>query len=239
MQAEEQRLIEGLFNRLKQVEQSSRSRDSEADQHIQKFIQQQPAAPYYMAQSILIQEAALNRLNQQVQQLQNKVAQLQAAQQQASRGRGFLSWLFGRCRFHSSPPSPQPTLASAGYNIIQPQCSNNIPRGGSFMSGALQTAAGVASGVVLGNMLTHMFHHSSYREIINMIDDPTTSFVEDSGLLLTQDFDACNLDIFNKVSESHFFDQNDALSNNKLDTADFSNDDLDTDDFSNDDDGFI
>lgn len=98
MQSEEQRLIEGLFQRLKQAEQSAGPRDVEADRQIQGFVQQQPAAPYYMAQSILIQEAALNRLGQQVQQLQNEVAQLKAAAQQRPASGGFLSGLFGAGR---------------------------------------------------------------------------------------------------------------------------------------------
>lgn len=249
MQSEEQRLIEGLFQRLKQAEQSAGPRDVEADRQIQGFVQQQPAAPYYMAQSILIQEAALNRLGQQVQQLQNEVAQLKAAAQQRPASGGFLSGLFGAGRqqpgaatWGSQPPqqpgasawgSPSPQQQQqqqAGYSgYAQPY---NAPRGGGFLSGALQTAAGVAGGVVLGNMLTNMFHHSAPQEIVNIIDDPAASLSGASDPLLNQDFNADNLDTFNNVSDSHFFDQTDDGSN--TDYNDFG-----ADDFSNDDDDFI
>ncbi|MEN3262877.1 DUF2076 domain-containing protein [Sodalis endosymbiont of Spalangia cameroni] len=220
MQSEEQRLIDGLFQRLKQAEQRAGPRDAEAERLIQDFIQQQPAAPYYMAQSMLIQEAALNRLNQQVQQLQNDVARLRESQQSASGG--FLSGLLGGGR---SQPSPQPQVPtpSPGYTGSAP--SSNAPRGGSFMSGALQTAAGVAGGVVLGNMLTNMFHHSVPEEIVNIIDDPTASMVGGSDPLLSQSFDAGNLETFNHVSDRHFLDQNDTLSNNEWGADDFSHDD--------------
>ncbi|BAE73906.1 hypothetical protein SGGMMB4_01454 [Sodalis glossinidius str. 'morsitans'] len=233
MQSEEQRLIEGLFQRLKQAEQNAGPRDVEADRQIQSFVQQQPAAPYYMAQSMLVQEAALNRLNQQVQQLQNEVAQLKATAQQRPAGGGFLSGLF--CTERQQPsalpwgnqPSQQQAVGYSGY--AQPY---NSPRGGGFLSGALQTAAGVAGGVVLGNMLTNMFHQSAPQEIVNIIDDPAASLTGGSDPLLNQDFNADNLDNFNNVSNSHFFDQNSDPGN--TDYNDFGDDD-----FSNDDDDFI
>ncbi|MFT4465953.1 MAG: DUF2076 domain-containing protein [Sodalis sp. (in: enterobacteria)] len=210
MQSEEQRLIDGLFQRLKQAEYSAGPRDAEAERQIQGFIQQQPAAPYYMAQSLLIQEAALHRLNQQVQQLQNDVARLRATQPPASGG--FLSGLFGGGR---SQPSPQPAVQtpSPGYTGSAP--SSNTSRSGSFMSGALQTAAGVAGGVVLGNMLTNLFHHAAPEEIVNIIDEPSTSMTGGSDPLLSQNFNAGDMEKFNPVSDRHFLDQNGALSNNE------------------------
>ncbi|OZI14334.1 ABC transporter substrate-binding protein [Sodalis-like symbiont of Philaenus spumarius] len=246
MQSEEQRLIEGLFQRLKQAEQNTGPRDVEADRQIQSFIQQQPSAPYYMAQSMLIQEAALNRLNQQVQQLQNEVAQLKATAQQRPAGGGFLRGLFstGRQQPSAAPwgnqPSQQQEAPGGGNPSPQPQPAGysgysqpyNSQRGGGFLSGALQTAAGVAGGVVLGNMLTNMFHQSAPQEIVNIIDDPTASLTGCSNPLLNQDFNADNLDTFNNVSDSHFSDQN-SDSGNK-DYNDFG-----ADDFSNDDDDFI
>jgi len=101
MQLEEQRLIEGLFQRLKQAEQQSGARDAQADRLISDFVRQQPAAAYYMTQSILIQEAALKRLHAQVQQLENEVATLKS---QPPASGGFLSSLFGGAR--SQPQQP-------------------------------------------------------------------------------------------------------------------------------------
>ncbi|PCR34095.1 ABC transporter substrate-binding protein, partial [Klebsiella pneumoniae] len=56
-------------------------------------------------------------------------------------------------------------------------------RGGGFMAGALQTAAGVAGGVVLGNMLTNMFSGSHPQEIVNIIEEkpqPDAASAQDS-----------------------------------------------------------
>lgn len=56
MQSEEQRLIDGLFSRLKEAEAHSASRDASAEERIAQHVSAQPAAPYYMAQTILIQK---------------------------------------------------------------------------------------------------------------------------------------------------------------------------------------
>ena len=72
MQYEEQHLINGLFERLKQAEQQNSQRDADAERQIAEFVRQQPAAPYYMEQSILIQEAALKRLQARVQELESE-----------------------------------------------------------------------------------------------------------------------------------------------------------------------
>ncbi len=46
MQSEEQRLIDGLFSRLKQAEEQSSPRDANAGSVIAQHIQAQPTAPY-------------------------------------------------------------------------------------------------------------------------------------------------------------------------------------------------
>ncbi len=61
MQSQEQQLIESLFSRLKQAESQSGPRDAGAEQLINQHLQSQPGAPYYMAQAILIQEAAMKK----------------------------------------------------------------------------------------------------------------------------------------------------------------------------------
>ena len=91
MQSEEQRLIDGLFSRLKEAESRSASRDSSAEERIAGHIKEQPFAPYYMAQTILIQEAAIKQLNERIQALESQVSQLQAAKPSSG---GFLSGLF-------------------------------------------------------------------------------------------------------------------------------------------------
>ena len=107
MQSEEQRLIEGLFNRLKEAQAQTGQRDIQAEQQINQHIREQPAAPYYMAQAMIIQEAALKRLDQQVKALENQIAQLQQnAQSQQSSG-GFLAGLFGGGSRNAPSPREQ------------------------------------------------------------------------------------------------------------------------------------
>jgi hypothetical protein len=114
MNSEEQTLIDGLFTKLKSAETASAPRDVEAEARIKEHLTQQPGAPYYMAQAILVQEAAVNQLNQQVKQRDEQIQQLQAQLEQAkaqssaapapSSG-GFLSSLFGG---GSAQPPQQP-----------------------------------------------------------------------------------------------------------------------------------
>ncbi|WP_369071685.1 DUF2076 domain-containing protein [Klebsiella quasipneumoniae] len=171
MQSEEQRLIDGLFSRLKEAEAHSASRDASAEERIAQHVSAQPAAPYYMAQTILIQEAAIKQLNDRIQALESQVSQLQAAKPSSG---GFLSGLFGGGgSSRGSDPIPGAEQygrpqASAQQQSYAPQAA---ARGGGFMAGALQTAAGVAGGVVLGNMLTNMFSGSHPQEIVNIIEE--------------------------------------------------------------------
>lgn len=230
MQHEEQRLIEGLFQRLKQAEQQSGARDAQASQLISDFVRQQPAAAYYMTQSILIQEAALKRLHAQVQELQNEVATLKT--QQPASG-GFLSSLFGGGR-----PQPQQQPGN-NWNSSQQTAAPNYAqqppaapsRAGSFMSGALQTAAGVAGGVVLADMLTSMFHHAQPEEIVNIIEQPLEPAANFASVPNVGDVNQGN---FIDASDRDFFDSNDSNDNGFLDQS--NDDDFDS---GGDDDGFI
>ncbi|WFO52199.1 DUF2076 domain-containing protein [Aeromonas veronii] len=152
MQQQEQGLIDGLFDRLKQAQAGDSKRDQQADQLIRQHLAQQPDAPYYMTQALLIQQAALTRLNERVKELE--------ASQSSSSGGSFLSGLFGG---ESTPPprfTPPPATAPA-----QP-----TSRTSSFLGGALQTAAGVAGGVMLADMIGGLFHSNRPEEIIDIIE---------------------------------------------------------------------
>lgn len=187
MQSEEQKLIDGLFSRLRDVEGQSAPRDAQAESLIKEYVSRQPAAPYYMAQAILVQENALKQLDARVKELEAQIEELkqkQAAAPQQSSG-GFLSGLFGGGRSEPQQPARQPVSAQqparaggwqepgvpgrGGFGQQpgfaqqpaygqQPGFGQRAASGaGGFMSGALQTAAGVAGGMVLGNMLMNMF----------------------------------------------------------------------------------
>ncbi|KPX32029.1 putative periplasmic ligand-binding sensor protein [Pseudomonas tremae] len=191
MNSEEQTLIDGLFTKLKDAETASAPRDAAAEARIKEHLTRQPAAPYYMTQAILVQEAAVNQLNQQVKQRDEQIQQLQAELQQAKgqssapASGGFLSSIFGSSA--SRAPQPQQGQPSgggwrdgAGFN---PAPAPAAPQGGyaapaaaaagsGFLGGALKTAAGVAGGVLLAEGISSMFsHHSQPQEIVEVIHD--------------------------------------------------------------------
>lgn len=249
MQSEEQRLIDGLFGRLKEAETKTGHRDLQAEQLINQHIREQPSAPYYMAQAMIIQEAALKQLDQRVKDLENQIAQQQqnSASQQSSGG--FLAGLFGGGSRNTPSPRDQyqaqqqnnaawNNQPQAGYAPQQqpqqaPQQAAAPSRAGGFLGGALQTAAGVAGGVVLADMLTGMFRHSQPQEIVNIIDETPAQPVDDSAM---KEFDASNnLDTFNN-GDSRFLNQDNGFQNAGYQTDD--SDDFSDDDYS-DDDSFI
>ncbi|MGK3134393.1 DUF2076 domain-containing protein [Pantoea trifolii] len=216
MQSEEQQLIENLFSRLKQAETQSGSRDAGAEQLIKQHLQNQPGAPYYMSQAILIQEAALKKLNAQVTDLENRLAQAQQQQAPQQSSGGFLSSLFGggsrpaaqqQPAWGNPPPQPQQQYAPPP----QQQYAAPAARGAGFLGGALQTAVGVAGGVVMADMLTSMFHHSQPEEIVNIINEPALPQVDNS------------LDTFNGNDSNNAFLNNDnsGWDNNVADNNDF------------------
>jgi hypothetical protein len=172
MESQERDIIDGLFGRLRQAESQGVPRDREAETHIANLVRQQPAAPYYMTQAIVVQEQALQAAQSRIQQLEQELAQRPAA----GSGGGFLSGLFGG---GSKPATPTPTqrqpMTMGGMGNPQAQPYDNNPwgqqpmagagpwnqrpgfgGGGGFMSGALQTAMGVAGGVVVGSMIADM-----------------------------------------------------------------------------------
>ncbi|WP_365305297.1 DUF2076 family protein, partial [uncultured Thiodictyon sp.] len=59
MDQQEQKLISDLMIKLKEAEQRSGPRDRDAEELIADALLRQPAAPYYMAQVILVQDHAI------------------------------------------------------------------------------------------------------------------------------------------------------------------------------------
>ncbi|QIU91940.1 DUF2076 domain-containing protein [Yokenella regensburgei] len=233
MQSEEQRLIDGLFSRLKQAEANSAPRDATAEGVIAQHVNAQPAAPYYMAQTILIQEAAIKQLNDRIQALESEVSQLQSAKQSSG---GFLAGLFGGSNASPQPRAADPIPGADQYaqqygqraQNAAPMGQNYAPaRGGSgFMAGALQTAAGVAGGVVLGNVLMNMFGGSHPQEIVNIIEEPQQTPQTDTAQAADNNF---------QNDDSQTWAQND----NGQDNSFFDNNDFGGDDYSNDDDSWV
>jgi hypothetical protein len=151
MDHQDRQAIEQLFGKIAQVERQSTAPDSQAAQFIRSQLNQQPNAPYYMAQTIVVQEQALSAAHGRIQQLEQELASRPAS------GGGFLSGLFGGGQPRPQPqqsyqPQPQP------MHSMPPGMGGMAPRaGGGFLAGAAQTAMGVAGGVMLGNMIAGAF----------------------------------------------------------------------------------
>jgi uncharacterized protein len=153
MDQQDHQAIEGLFAKLGEVERQSGPRDAEAEAFIRQRVTAQPAAPYLMAQTIVVQEQALNAAQARIAELEHQLASRPAG------GGGFLSGLFG-----GGPPQPGPqphqSLPQQGLSPhMAPGVSQMAPGrgGGGFLAGAAQTAMGVAGGVLLGNMIAGAF----------------------------------------------------------------------------------
>lgn len=163
MDQNDRRAIEGLFDKLAQVEGQGPSRDAEAERFISGQIARQPGAPYYMAQTIVMQDHALSGAQARIEQLESELA---SARQGGAQGGGLFGRLFGGGQAEPQPRSAMP----------QPQ------QGGGFLAGAAQTAMGVAGGVLLGNAIGGMFAGSA--EAGEPDQDPEASFEDaedDSG----------------------------------------------------------
>jgi hypothetical protein len=153
---EDRRAIEGLFDRLADVERKNPERDPEAQALIDREIVRQPGAPYYMAQTILVQQHALEVAERRIEELER---------QAEDRGNGGLfGGLFddGRGRQNRNderqpvqrnrnPWDRQDDAADTRYQRGQ------VGQGGGFLAGAAQTALGVAGGVLLGSAIGSLF----------------------------------------------------------------------------------
>jgi hypothetical protein len=147
MNSQDRQAIEQLFARLEEVERQSPRRDPEAERFIQQRMAQQPGSAYYMAQSIVALEQALNDANQR----------LEEAERQGSRG-SLMPKRFDPYDEEGEAAQPRgrgsvPSVGPAGAYRQQPAEG----AGGGFLAGALQTALGVSGGVLLGNAIGSIF----------------------------------------------------------------------------------
>ena len=66
--------IEDLFRRLKDAERQGGPRDPEAEELIARLVSRQPAAAYYLAQTVLVQQWALNSAHDKIETLERRGA---------------------------------------------------------------------------------------------------------------------------------------------------------------------
>jgi len=146
MDRNDRQAIEDLFDKLATVERQSPPRDGEAEAFIRDKIAPQPGAPYYMAQTIVVQEQALVAAEARLAELEAQVAEARPA------NGGIFGSLFGDRSQPARSAGSVPRVGSPSRESMQAQ----QPGGGGFLAGAAQTAMGVAGGVLLGNAIAGM-----------------------------------------------------------------------------------
>ncbi len=206
MTPEERQLITQLFDRIKEVQQTPR--DEEAEALVASEVKKLPSAPYYLAQAVIIQEKGLEAAQARIQELEARVEELEAEQRPSSRGTqgsgqqgsflgGFGSIFGGRHPkermeprvderpYARSPGGWQGTTGpadtpSAGPWGPRPGYGNN--GGGSFLQGALSTAAGVAGGVLIADAMRGLFstHTGGFGNMLGLPSDEVRSPVEET-----------------------------------------------------------
>jgi hypothetical protein len=146
---QEEQLLNSLVERVNQTQLQEKDPDAEA--LLKQGLGTNPDALYVLAQTVLVQNIALDQAKAQVGQLQQQVQQ---ARQQPAHATSFLGNLLG----HHDPAPPPAAAAQPAYVPPPPpppgydpqyQQPQYIPAGQpSFLRGAMQTAAGVAAGAL-------------------------------------------------------------------------------------------
>jgi uncharacterized protein len=175
MTPQEQKMLDDLMARVDGTRLDEK--DLEATQRIEEWSQRNPDAAYILAQTVLVQNYALEQAKAQIQNLQQH-----PALQQQSKPTSFLGGLFG----HKDEPHPQqpfpeyaqqqpqqgyapvPQYAApqqygqpAGYpppGYGAPQGYAPASGGSSFLRSAATTAAGVAAGALAFQGIESLMH---------------------------------------------------------------------------------
>jgi hypothetical protein len=182
--SQEEQMLNSLVERVNATQLSEK--DPDAATLLQQGFAKNPDAMYVLAQSVLVQNIALEQAKAQLTQAQQQVQQLQTQAQQPAHATSFLGSLLGH-RDPAPPPPPayQPVYTpqsapeyQAPYNPppgYQPGYQPGYPAppypgppyGGpqyapagqpSFLRSAAQTAAGVAAGALAFEGVESLLH---------------------------------------------------------------------------------
>jgi uncharacterized protein len=153
MTPNEKSMIEELFGRIRQT--AMPARDSEAERLIAEEMARTPGAAYALAQTVLVQDQALRQAADQVRTLQEAAQRQQAGREDAPQSGSFADRFGG-------PGGPRPGAVPRTGQPAGPEAASPPPQsggfgGGGFLSGALQTAAGVAGGALLFEGVRSLF----------------------------------------------------------------------------------
>jgi hypothetical protein len=149
--------IEDLFRRLKDAEAQGGPRDPEAEKLIAKLVSRQAAAAYYLAQTVLVQQWALNSAHDKIEALERRQA-----------GGGLFSVLFG---------GRSGATAAGTRSAVPPSLGQTAATG--FLATASNTALGVAGGFILADMLAQ--GNFSGQALASSFNPPEAAAPVDAG----------------------------------------------------------
>ena len=174
MTPQEQQMLQDLSDRINRAQ--LQDKDPEAEQWIRQTLGENPDAEYIMAQTILVQQYALDQAQKQIADLRVQLSQARQ-QQQPEQKHSFLGNLLGHRDEpqRAAPPPPPPAspvapraadpVSGAGPGLAYPAGGYPIPGapvpsggGGGFLRGALQTATGVAAGALAFEGIEGLLH---------------------------------------------------------------------------------
>jgi len=176
MTPQEAQMLEDLVRKVEGTALTEKDPDAEA--LLNDGLARDPDAIYKLAQTVLIQNLALEQAGAQMQRMQRQLASTPqpSAPAPVPRATSFLGGLLHRNappapaappQYQTVPPqyaaAPQPGTpaggwGSSGYGPPPPAPGYGAPAGGGFLRSAATTAAGVAGGMLAFEGLEHLLH---------------------------------------------------------------------------------
>ena len=156
MTPQEQQMLQGLIQRVNQTQ--LQEKDFDAEEMLQQTLGRNPDALYILAQTVLVQQYALDQAQKQLDQLRQQQAQ------QPQRSSSFLGNLLGRDDTPRATPPPPPPYSTGqyapapGYAPAYGAPAYGAPQSGGFLRSAMQTAAGVAAGALAFQGIESLMH---------------------------------------------------------------------------------
>ena len=154
MNAQERQLIADMFARLRDAGRGPK--DQDADMFIRDMVRQFPDAPYYLTQSVIVQQQALEQADARVTELEEVVRKMQSADRTSSGsflGGARIPNTGSRFAAQSDDKPQQPSASPWSSPSSPPSAASQ----GGFLSSALSTATGVAGGMFLADSIRSLF----------------------------------------------------------------------------------
>lgn len=151
MTRDDRNAIDGLFQRLEEAERRGGPRDVEAEAYIHRKMAENPSAAYYLAQTVVVQQQALQEAERRLEAAERGGRQIEQRRGPWDRERAY--------------DDRRQNVGGFG--------------GGGFLAGAAQTALGVAGGMMLGSLIGSIF--TSGAANAGEFDNSTANDGNDAG----------------------------------------------------------